>query len=172
MKHTARTVIDRPADRIDLAQWLSTMTDREYQACSRAHRGAGALREGKIFGMVNIESIGGHLLVQHYLAREAAANRVLMHSANTRVYILHVFPATIEVSWSLAIQPKGRDRAELACTVEALMAKPLAIIASSGLLPLFLKWHVEEETARFAADIERKVADPTGSIRTKSPRPE
>jgi hypothetical protein len=58
MKSSFRTVIDHPADRIDLAQWLSRMTDREYQACSRAHRAAGTFREGGTFGMVNVESIG------------------------------------------------------------------------------------------------------------------
>jgi hypothetical protein len=97
MKHSSRTLIDHPADRIDLARWLSTMTDREYQACSRGHRAAGTYREGKTFGMVNVESIGGHLLVQHYLAKKAVADHVLMHSAKTRVYIMHVIPATIEV---------------------------------------------------------------------------
>ena len=101
MQHSSRTVIDHPADRIDLAQWLSTMTDREYQSCSRSHRAAGTFREGNTFGMVNVEAIGGHLLIQHYFAKEATANRVLMHSTNTRVYILHVVPATIEAAAAL-----------------------------------------------------------------------
>jgi hypothetical protein len=36
------------------------------------------------------------------------------------------------------------------------MPAPLALVASLGLLPLFLRWHVEEETLKFAADIARK----------------
>jgi hypothetical protein len=47
MKSSSRTVIGHPADCIDLAQWLSTMTDREHQACSRSHRAAGTFREGE-----------------------------------------------------------------------------------------------------------------------------
>jgi hypothetical protein len=31
MKFSSWTVINHPADRIDLAQWLSTMSDRDYQ---------------------------------------------------------------------------------------------------------------------------------------------
>ncbi|MGH6736072.1 MAG: hypothetical protein ACRECX_08335 [Methyloceanibacter sp.] len=151
-------MIDHPADGIDLAKWLSTMTDREYQACSRSHRAAGTFREGKTFGMVNVESIGGHLLIQHYLAKKAAANHVLMHSTNTRVYVMHVFPATIEVIWTLAVEPRDHNSAEFSCTVEARMPAALDFVARLGLLPLFLRRHVEEETNKFAADIARKAS--------------
>lgn len=162
VKRSSQAVIDHPADRIDLAQWLSTMTDREYQACSRAHRAAGTFREGGTFGMVNLESIGGQLLVQHYLAKDATANRVLMHSPKTRVYVLHVVPATIEVIWTLEVEPKDAKSANFTCTVETRMPAMLGAVGLAGLLPLFLRWHVEEETAKFAADIARKVS--SGSL--------
>jgi hypothetical protein len=158
VKRSSQAVIDHPADRIDLAQWLATMTDREYQACSRAHRAAGTFREGRTFGMVNLESIGGQLLVQHYLAKKTAANRVLMHSPETRVYVLHVLPATIEVIWTLAVEPRDANSATFTCTVETRMPAMLAFVGFAGLLPLFLRWHVEEETPKFAADIARKVS--------------
>jgi hypothetical protein len=141
MQSSSRTVIDHPADRIDLAQWLSKMTDREYQACSRAYRAAGTFREGGTFGMVNVESIGGHLLVQHYLAKKATAHHVLMHSTNTLVYIMHVLPATIEVFWTLGIEPRDSHSAEFTCTVEARMPTPLDFVARLRLLPLFLDSH-------------------------------
>jgi hypothetical protein len=157
MKFSSQTVIDHPADRIDLAQWLSTMSDRDYQVCSRGHRAAGTFREGGTFGMVNVESIGGHLLIQHYLAEEAAPDQVVMHSKDTRVYVMHIFPATIEVIWTLGVKPRDGNGAEFSCSVEALMPAPLGSVATLGLLPLFLRWHVEEETIKFAADIARKI---------------
>jgi hypothetical protein len=80
-----------------------------------------------------------------------------MHSKNTRVYVLHVFPATIEVIWILGVEPKDSKSAKFRCSVEALMPAPLGSVATLGLLPLFLRWHVEEETIKFAADINRKV---------------
>jgi hypothetical protein len=163
---SSQAVIDHPADRIDLAQWLSTMTDREYQACSRAHRAAGTFREGGTFGMVNVESVGGQLLVQHYLAKEAAADRVLMHSPETRVYVLHVVPAKIEVIWTLEVKPRDAKSANFTCTVETRMPAMLGLVGFAGLLPLFLRWHVEEETAKFAADIARKVS--AGSLSPQS----
>jgi hypothetical protein len=168
MKRSARAVIDHPANRIDLARWLSTMSDSDYQACSRGHRAAGTFREGATFGMVNVESIGGHLLIQHYLAESATPNHVLMHSTNTRVYVLHVFPATIEVVWTLGVEPKDGRSAAFTCSVETLMPAPLNFVATLGLLPLFLRRHVQEETIGFAADIGRKVGG-GGSLARSGP---
>lgn len=156
MKSSSRAVINHPVERLDLAQWLSTMTDREYQACSRAHRAAGTFREGATFGMVNVESIGGHLLIQHYLAERAEPNHVLMRSTASRVYIMHVIPATIEVVWKLETERRDSNSTAFTCTVEARMPAALAFVGALGLLPLFLRWHVEEETVKFAADIARR----------------
>ena len=112
MKASSQAVIDHPADRIDLADWLATLSDQDYQNCSRGHRAAGTFREAGTLGMVNVESIGGHLLVQHYLAASFTPRRVVMRSNDTRVYILHAFPAKIEVIWTLEIEPKD-DRTAL-----------------------------------------------------------
>jgi hypothetical protein len=133
------------------------LTDREYQACSPGHRGAGVFRENGTSGSINVESIGGHLLVQHYLATTATPNRVVMHSRNTRVYIMHVAPATIEVTWTLDVEPRDRATAEFRCVVEARMPALLQFVATLGLLPLFLRWHVQGETLSFARDIARKI---------------
>jgi hypothetical protein len=138
--------------------WLSSMTDGEYQACSRGHRAAGTFQNGTSFGMVNVESIGGHLLVQHYLAQTVEAEFVFMHSQKSRVYLFHVFPVSIEVDWSLAVDPKDRHNARLTCSVETRMRKPLELLAQLGMLPFFLRRHVQEETISFGKDIARKLA--------------
>ena len=52
MKTSSETVINHPAERVNLARWISTLSDRDYQACSRAHRAAGTFREGGTLGMV------------------------------------------------------------------------------------------------------------------------
>jgi len=70
---------------------------------------------------------------------------------------MHIFPATIEVIWTLGVKPRDGNGAEFSCSVEALMPAPLGSVATLGLLPLFLRWHVEEETIKFAADIARKI---------------
>ncbi|WP_088342956.1 MULTISPECIES: hypothetical protein [Rhodomicrobium] len=162
MKATSETSIDYPADRIDLVGWLANLSDRDFQACSPAHRAAGAFREDGRLGTVNVESVGGHLLIQHYLAAKTAPDHVVMHSRNSRVYIMHLAPATIEVIWTLEVEPKDASSARFRCTVEARMPTLLRLVATMGLLPLFLRWHVEGETPLFAKDIARKIGGVLG----------
>lgn len=157
MKSTFQGEINHPANRIDLMAWLSTLSDRDYQACSRSHRAAGTFRESGTLGMVNVESIGGHLLVQHYLAAKSTPSHVVMHSKCSRVYIMHLVPATIEVIWTLQVEPKNDRSSVLHCTVEARMSALLAFVATLAILPLFLRRHVQEEAPLFARDIARKV---------------
>lgn len=156
MKSISRVEINLPASRIDLMAWLPTLSDRDYQTCSRSHRAAGTFREDGKLGMINVESIGGHLLVQHYLAVKSKPNHVVMHSTKSRVYVMHLFPATIEVIWTMQIDRKDHANCVLYCTVETRMPVFLNVVATLGLLPLFLRWHVQEEAPLFARDMARK----------------
>lgn len=157
MKASCETSIDHPAERIDLMGWLAELSDREYQACSPGHIAAGAFRENGTLGTVNVENVGGHLLVHHYLAATSAPNHVVMHSRNTRVYVMHLVPATVEVIWTLDAEHRDSKSALFRCTVEARMPALLTLLATLGLLPLFLRWHVQGETPLFAKDIARKI---------------
>jgi len=157
MKSSSHVPIRFGAERINLPAWLSSLSDSDYQACSRGHIAAGTFRKDGTLGMVNVESIGGHPLVQHYLATTATADHVVMHSTATRVYVMHVAPATVEVIWTMRIEPRDAASAVFHCTVETLIPTPLGVVATLGLLPLFLRRHVVEEAPLFAADIERKI---------------
>jgi hypothetical protein len=156
MKSSSETVINLPADRIDLPAWLATLSDRDYQACARGHVAAGAYHQDGVLGSINVENVGGHLLVQHYLAEDASPNRITMRSRNTRAYVLHTLPATIEVIWQLEVEPRDSASSLLRCTVEANIPALLNVAATLVLLPMFLRWHVQEETPLFAADMIRK----------------
>jgi len=156
MTSASETTIDHPAGPIDLVAWVSTLTDRDYQACSRAHRAAGTFREGVEIGMVNVENVGGNLLVQHYQMAAAAAHRVVMHSRETRVYLFHVVPARIEVIWTVEVEPRTDQSATFRCSVETRMPTHLRALARLALLPIFLRRHTREATLGFARDIARK----------------
>ena len=158
MKASSQIAIDHPAERVNLPRWIATLSDREYQACSRGHRAAGTFNEGGTLGSVNVESVGGHLLVQHYLAATSSPNHLVMHSRNTRVYLMHLVPATIEVIWTLDVEHRDSQSAVFRCTVETRIPMLLTALATLAFLPIFLRRHVQGETPLFANDIARKIA--------------
>jgi hypothetical protein len=104
-----------------------------------------------------VESVGGHLLVHHYLATESTRDHLVMHSKATRVYVIHTFPAAIEVIWTLDVEPQDSQCSLFRCAVETRIPQPLCLFASLGMLPLFLRRHVQGETPLFARDIARKI---------------
>ena len=66
LQRVARATLEVPAAEVDLGCWLFGLSDDEYQACARGHHGAGVIDDERGRGMVNVESIGGNLIVQHY----------------------------------------------------------------------------------------------------------
>lgn len=65
---TAKHIIKAPVEKINLSQWLFTLKDNEYQACSTAHIAAGTSEyiDGKRMSL-NVEKIAENLMVQHYV---------------------------------------------------------------------------------------------------------
>jgi hypothetical protein len=106
--------------------------------------------------MINVESIGGNLIVQHYRCVGADRSSVEMYSAASRVYLFHVVPVAAGVRWTLAVTPRAAGGSELACTVQVSLRPVLGVLARLTLLGHFLGRHVEEEALGFAADIARK----------------
>lgn len=66
----ARATIQVPAADADIADWLFHLSDAEYQRCAPPdHKAAGSTTtdEGRPMS-INVEEIGGTLLIQHYVA--------------------------------------------------------------------------------------------------------
>ena len=66
-------VIDVPLDRVDIAEWLFTLSEAEYlRCCPPDHIAAGVSTtdDGRRM-MINVEQIGTGLVIQHYVAEEA-----------------------------------------------------------------------------------------------------
>ena len=130
---TAHATLDVPAGEVDLETWLFGLSDEEYQACARGHRAAGVFTDELGRGTVNVESIGGNLIIQHYRAVRAEPSAVEMYSTASTVYLLHTVPVTASVRWLLTVTPRTASTSES-----------------------FLERHVNEETGGFASDITRK----------------
>ena len=157
IRHTATVAVNEPSGTIDLADWLFGLTDAEYQACAKGHHGAGTYTDEHGRGMVNVESVGGHLIVQHYREVLAAADAVEMFSAASKVYLFHLAPVAAQVRWRLTVAPRTPTASDLACTVDVSLPAVLQVVARLTLLGRFLASHVEEEAPNFAADIQRKL---------------
>src|SRR4051794_15645969 len=92
IRHTARVTVNEPSDEIDLDPWLFGLSGADYQGCARGHRGAGVFADEQGRGMINVESIGGNLIVQHYRSVRADSSSVEMYSRSSRVYHFHLVP--------------------------------------------------------------------------------
>jgi hypothetical protein len=157
MKHTGHTTLAVPLDRIDLSEWLFTLSDAEYQAAApTAHRAAGTYVQDGVRGTVNVEAIGGHLIIQHYREVTASPTHVEMFSRRSRVYLFHLVPAHIQVRWTMSATERTAEVSEFHCTVELILSPLLRLLGSlSGLSPAIRK-HTRIETKGFADDIVRK----------------
>ncbi len=158
ISHTARVVLGAAADEVDLDAWIFGLSDADYQACAKGHQGAGVSTDEHGRGMVNVESIGGHLIVQHYRPVRSDGSSVQMHSPASRVYLFHLVPVPAGVRWTLAVTAKGATTSDLACTVEVQLRPILGLLARVSFLGHFLARHVDEEARGFAADITHKLA--------------
>ena len=157
MKFTHESVINAPVDAIDLEDWLFTLSDTDYQAASRGHRAAGTFTEDGVRGMVNVETVGGALMVQHYHEVSAAPGRVEMLSERTQAWLYHVIPTHFGVRWTMTATARTSDTTTFACTVELDLPAWLRVASALIGTSYFLRKHVEEEAPNFAADISRKL---------------
>ena len=68
VESSVSATIHAPIEAIDIPSWCFTLPEAEYQACSPAHYSAGATTapDGRRMS-INVEVIGGSLMVQHYV---------------------------------------------------------------------------------------------------------
>lgn len=156
LRRTAQTTIDVPSGDIDLGTWLFGLSDEEYQACARGHRAAGVFADELGRGSINVESIGGNLIIQHYRAVRIDPSDVEMYSAASTVYLLHLVPVRASVRWLLTVTPTTASTAQFTCTVEVRLRPVLRAMSRMMALGTFLRRHVDEETVGFAANISTK----------------
>jgi hypothetical protein len=104
--------IDVPLEKMDIADWLFSLPEAEYQRCCPPdHIAAGATTtdDGRLMS-INVEMIGAGLVIQHYVADEATRTYCRMNS------ISDVFTAAgrtqVNVIWELIAEPieGGRTR--------------------------------------------------------------
>jgi hypothetical protein len=95
-------IIDVPFEQVDIAQWLFTLPDAEYQRCAPPdHIAAGATftDDGRRMS-INVEMIGTGLVVQHYVGEVTEAAHCRMVSTSD-VFTPHG-RTKVQVIWDLS----------------------------------------------------------------------
>jgi hypothetical protein len=164
-KAVADATIHAPVGSIDLAEWVFTLTDSEYQACSQNHLAAAATRtpEGKRMS-INVERVG-KLMVQHHVEdlAERSACRVVSHSDSIGPDIAS--RATVIVIWAFTVDAIDSGTTKFINIVEVRAApgyleeldkRGVPFEIASEAAQRALTAHNAEETPLFAKDIESK----------------
>lgn len=156
-------IINAPVEKIDIPKWCFNLAEREYQGCSPAHIAAGftTAPDGKRMS-INVETIGGSLMVQHYVETLGHKDHLILDSTSD------VFTpngrTTIHVTWELSVKEIDSERCEFTNRVRSYATDEfMAFIAKQGIpfdqfraqrQPASIA-HNQSETPLFAASIER-----------------
>ena len=156
-------IVNAPIDKIDLPTWAFTLPDAEYQGCSPAHVAAGFTTAPDGTRMsINVEIIGGSLMVQHYVETLAEKDHLILESVSD------VFTpngrTTIHVHWELSVKAIEGGRCEFTNHVRSRATDAmLTLLDKQGIpfevfraqrQPMSIA-HNQGETPLFAASIER-----------------
>lgn len=156
-------IVNAPIDKIDLPAWVFRLPDKEYQGCSPAHVAAGFTTAPDGTRMsINVEVIGGSLMVQHYIEKWAEKDHLILESVSD------VFTpngrTTIRVHWELSVKAIDAERCEFTNHVRSYPTEDLlALLDRQGIpfevfrtqrQPMSIA-HNRGETPLFATSIER-----------------
>ena len=157
------SIINAPIEKVDIPEWCFNLSEQEYQSCSPAHVSAGSTStpEGKRMS-INVEIIGGSLMVQHYIETIGQKDHLLLNSESD------VFtPAgrtKIHVTWELSVKDIGKGRCEFTNRVRSYATEEMLMFLDRQGIP-FDQFraqrqpasiaHNRGETPMFAASIER-----------------
>ena len=155
---TSEVPLNIPAIALNLPKWLFNFSDVEYRQCSRGHFGAGAstLPNGKRTS-VNVESVGGHFAVQHYMEEISEPNHLKLVSERTDAWFFHFFHIQPRVTWQMKLIPTSDNTCKFQCNVSVEHSSLFIKIASVlTLFQFFVKRHDNEEAKFFAENLAKQ----------------
>lgn len=157
-------VIDAPAAKVDLFEWLRTLPDREFQRCAPLdHKAVGytVTDDGEPLSVM-VETIGASLFVQHFAYQVAGRNRCRLASVSD--LLTSDGWTTCQVVWELTADPvdAGTSRCTSAVTCHPT-AELLRLLAAKGrrfedeaaVAQAALTEHCQRETPRYADSVGR-----------------
>lgn len=155
-----------PIQNLNLSDWIFHMSDKEYRNCSKGHLAAGAsLHPDGTRTSVNVETLGGNLLIQHYVPEIAVADHVKLVS-QTDLWLFRVWYVQVNVTWDIRLVSTSESTCEFQNSVvvehKSIIMKILSALALGG---FFLKRHNREETPLFAENLAYRASQ---KLKTKN----
>jgi hypothetical protein len=163
VRSSVSATIHAPLEDVDIPSWCFTLPESEYQACSPAHCSAGATTapDGRRMS-INVEIIGGSLMVQHYVEEIGRPDHLRLVSESD------VFTPTgrtkIAVVWELQVTRTDDNTCQFTNTVHSSATPELLDFLGKQGIPLDVfrtarrpmsEAHNRQETPLFARSIER-----------------
>ena len=156
-------VINAPIEKVDIPKWCFTLPEDEYQRCSPAHIAAGftTAPDGRRMS-INVETIGGSLMVQHYVETLGEKDHLILESVSD--IVTPTGRTTIHVLWELSVKRIDDQTCEFTNHVRSRATEEFkAFLERQGIpLDVFRAQrqpmsiaHNKGETPLFAASIER-----------------
>ena len=149
--------VNAPKEAFNLHDWVFTLSDKDYQTTARGHIGAGSsIHSDGTQTSVNVESVGGGLLVQHYVAEVKEPDHVKMVSLSD-VYITSFIHVVVKVTWEMRLISISDNECKFQNTV--LVEHPnfiMKILSALALTGYFVRKHNEEETPLFAENLYKR----------------
>ena len=156
MIFTHEASVPLPASDIHLDKWLFNLSEEDYRACAHGHRAVGTCGGAHFEGMVNVESMAGALIIQHYKTELLEANHVRLFSNRSRAYLMHLLPFHLKVGWEMQVSSVSANESKLSCTIDVRNPLWVRFIGFFNATNYWIRRHLIEETQGFARDLSRK----------------
>lgn len=161
---TVTATINAPIEKVDIADWLLRLPDKEYQRCSHAHIAAGSTTtdDGRPMS-INVETIGDALMVQHYIAEVHEPHYCKMVSISDSITANG--RTKVQVVWELSVKKIDDTSCEYSNHIHgSAIEESLAFFKAHGISleqaaaarQKASDEHNREETPNFAKSLERK----------------
>jgi hypothetical protein len=159
--------INAPIEFVDIPTWLFNLPEAEYLRCSPAHIAAAATTtdDGRRMS-INVETIGGALMVQHYVEDLGEKHHCRVLSISD--VLASTGWTTTNVLWELSVKPIDTETCEFTNhVIGSSTPEFLKVLAKSG-VPLEVARqsrdvasaaHNRQETPFFAKSIEKKALE-------------
>ena len=162
VKSSFSAIVNAPIEKVDIPSWCFTLPESEYQACSPAHLSAATTTapDGRRMS-INVEVIGGSLMVQHYLEEVSKPDHLRLVS-NSDVFTPNG-RTKIGVIWDLSVKKIDDKTCEFTNFVQSSATPELLDLLGRQGIPLEVfrttrrpmsEAHNRQETPMFGKSIE------------------